>query len=141
MKVILQNTNLVFKRGKRVKYHLTYSDFSEAGYVRYAEGTISLTYQKHTNMLTVAEGDIINVCVRERHVEMALIAFYADENINSYVQVSGGQCSTDKYTASTMVEHTFKVPSGVTKVVFSTATDGSPSQEDLDKIFVKVTEG
>lgn len=134
MKVIFQNTSLVFKKAKSVKYDIKFVNLLD-GYVDYSTGASKATYQKHSEDLAVTEGDIIEYCSIQSTDSMAVIAAFGND---VYMKDKSIRALSNEITEDTMNTYTYTVPAGVTKVVFSSGNPGSATPAMRNKIFVKV---
>lgn len=133
MKVILRNTILEFQSKRNYKYNFKYDDL-KLGFVEYALGILHEEYQRHSEDLIVSEGDTIEYCAEQTGGTIAIIAAY--DSAGNYIKDSSVQSLSNEGTEEAMQIHTYTVPAGVTKVIFSTWDSGNTAKRS--KMFVRV---
>lgn len=115
MKVIFRNTDVIFQKKRNYKYNLGFSDLLP-GYISYANGKFNDVYQKHTQELTVSEGDVIEYCLIQASTLLAAVAAYDG---STYKKSTSVQAVDNEKTVETMTTRTYVVPAGINKVILS----------------------
>lgn len=134
MKIILKNADVTFQKKRDYKYNLGYSDLLP-GYILYANGSLDADYQKHTQELTVSEGDTIEYCLIQKNTALAAVAAYDG---STYKQSDSVQAVDNEDTVETMTTHTYVVPAGINKVILSSWTAGTEGDTRRPKVSIKV---
>lgn len=134
MKIIFKNVDLTFQKKRNYKYNLGFSDLLP-GYIVYASGRFDEKYQKHTQELTVSEGDTIEYCIIQKSTLLAAVAAYDGD---TYKKPDSVQAVDNENTVETMTTHTYIVPAGINKVIISCGNPGTATDAMRAKVFIKV---
>lgn len=134
MKIILKNADVTFQKKRNYKYILGFSDLLP-GYIMYDGGYLEKTYQKHTQELTVSEGDTIEYCLIQASTYLAAVAAYDG---STYKKSDSVQSVDDENTLETMTTHTYVVPAGINKVILSCGNPGVATDAMRAKVSIKV---
>lgn len=134
MKIILKNVDITFQKKRNYKYNLGFSDLLP-GYIAYYNGIIDEKYQKHTQELTVSEGDTIEYCLIQSSTLLAAVAAFDG---STYKKSDSVQAVDNENTVETMTTRTYVVPAGINKVILSCGSPGGITDAMRAKVYIKV---